>query len=153
MKVFNWSLALVLVATIATSCGQPKSNRKKASEPQANLLIQETAEQIFAESELDPADKGLIILNHVNQGNSFVGNIYYGTTRGEQMTLSFDHRNGSSYVYVNLMSPKRNTYTGIQPTQTSEINVSYFKIRLHANTNCLIVEDTIGNYEAVVCKQ
>jgi hypothetical protein len=112
---------------------------------------------LFTESNLDPSDQGLIMLGHMNSGNSFSGNIFYGNKsnpyKGEQMTLSFDKRQGSSYIYVNIMSGRGNVYTGVQPTQTSELNVSYHKIRIHENTNCLIVEYTISAYEAVVCKQ
>jgi hypothetical protein len=172
MKVFKWSVALMALAAIATSCGQPKSNRKQLTnndvDPQTALLMEQTSSEVnvdalisrnevFNESSIDTSDQGLIMLGHMNAGNSFVGNIFYGTKsnpyKGEQMTLSFDKREGSSYIYVNIMSGRGNAYAGVQPSPTSELNVSYHKISLHENTNCLIVEYTISAYEAVVCKQ
>lgn len=171
MKVFNLSIVFLAIAGIITSCGQANSNRKQLTsdvDPQTAALISQTSSnssfdslmqsrQLTTPSSLGTSDQSIIMLAHMKSSNVYKGNIYYGTVlnpyKGEEITLQFEYHSDKMYSFVKINSSRGQIYESYQPSQTSQLSFNGRTLSLHSDSNCMMLNNPIDGYEAVICKQ
>ena len=171
MKVFNLSIVFLALAAIITSCGQANSNRKQLTsntDPQTAALINQTtsnssfdslmqSRQLTTGSSLGAGDQSKIMYAHMTSSNVFKGNIYYGTVinpyKGEEITLQFEFHSDKMYSFVKVNSSRGQIYESYRPSETAQLSFNGRILTLHNDSNCMMLNNTIDGYEAVICKQ